>query len=214
MRYISDVRTKSDTPVRETPTFIEAARKAQIIAAATAAIAELGFMNASLAEIARRAGISKSVIGYYFPSKDDLVKAVVEAFFMAGHELIMSKMSTATTATEMLRTYLTNNLQYISDHRAETRAVGDIITNFRHPNGEPVFKLQDSEPMVQGTAAMFGLGQETGEFREFDTRLMAVNLRACVDSFGAMLAAYPDLDVEKYTEEMIQTFTHAARKTT
>ena len=171
-------------------------------------------MNASLARIADRAGISKSVIGYYFPSKDDLVRAVVEAFFMAGHEVMMSKMASVKSATEMLRTYLTQNLHYINEHRAETRAVGDIITNFRNPNGEPVFKLQDSELAVEGTAAMFRWGQETGEFREFDARLMAVNVRGCVDYFGHMLAAYPDLEVEQYTEEMIQMFTHAVRKTT
>ena len=208
------MRTKISPVVRETPTFIEAARRAQIVAAATATIADLGFINASLSQIAKRAGISKGVIGYYFPSKDDLVKAVVEAFFMTGHEQMMVKLSTVTTAGEMLRTYIHENVAYINEHRAETRAIGDIITNFRDADGTPVFKLQDSEPMVEGTAAMFRWGQESGEFRDFDARVMAIWLRGTIDYLGHQLAAYPDLDVTHYAEEMAEMFWHATRKTT
>ncbi len=205
---------KSSPAIRETPTFIEAARRAQIIEAATATIADLGYINASLAQIAKRAGISKSVIGYYFPSKDDLVKAVVEAFFMTGHTQMMAKLSLVTQPELMLRTYIHENIAYIAGHQAETRAIGDIITNAREPDGTPIFKLQDSEPMVEGTAAMFRWGQETGEFRDFDARVMALQLRGCIDYFGQQLTAYPDLDVSHYADEMAEMFWHAVRKTT
>lgn len=214
MGYISDVRTKSSPTVREKPTFIEAARRTQIIGAALNTIAELGFAQASLAQIALRAGISKGVIGYYFPSKDDLVRAAIEHFYAAGHEVMMARLATATTATDLLRAYLKYNLEYIADNRTETRAIGEIISNFRHPDGKPVFRLEDTEPLIEGAAAMFAWGQKTGEFREFDTRVMAVMLRACVDTFGQQLGAHPELDVVKYTEELIQLFTRATRRAT
>jgi hypothetical protein len=113
----------------------------------------------------------------------------------------------------MLRTYIEQNVAYINEHRTETRAIGDIITNFREPDGTPVFKLQDSEPMVEGTAAMFRWGQESGEFREFDPRVMAIWLRGTIDHLGQQLTAYPDLDIAHYTEELAEMFWHAARKT-
>ncbi|MGA9830159.1 MAG: TetR family transcriptional regulator, partial [Trebonia sp.] len=47
---------------RKARTFIETARRAQIMAAAIDTIAELGFGQASLARIAERAGTSKGVI--------------------------------------------------------------------------------------------------------------------------------------------------------
>jgi hypothetical protein len=118
-----------------------------------------------------------------------------------------------TNPREMLRTYIYENVAYIDGHREQTRAVGDVITNFRAPDGTEVFKLQDSEPMVEGTAALFAWGQQAGEFRDFDTRVMAVWLRGCIDHFGHQLAAYPELDVAHYTEELFQMFWHAVRKT-
>ena len=201
---------KTSPAVRETPTFIEAARRKQILEAAVETIAELGFANASLAQIGKRAGISKSVIGYYFPSKDDLVKGVVENFFMTGHEEMMEHLKTATSAIELLRKYVRQNILYVAQNRAAMLAVGDIITNFRTPDGEPVFSLQDSEPMVEGTAAMFAWGQQTGEFREFDPIVMARMLRGSMDAFALNLSAYPDLDVEHYIEEITELYVHAS----
>jgi len=207
------VGTKNGTTVRDGPTFIEAARRKQILEAAVETIAEVGFANASLAQIGKRAGISKSVIGYYFPSKDDLVRAVVDNFFLAGHEEMMEHLKTATSAGELLRRYVRQNMLYIAGNRTATRAVSEIIANFRTPDGEPVYRLQDSEPLIQGTAAMFDWGQQTGEFREHDSRVMAVMLRGAMDTFSIHLAAYPDLDVEHYIAEVTDLFVGATRRT-
>lgn len=209
--YILFVRTKSSATVRETPTFIEAARRAQIIAAATETIADLGFANASLARIAERARISKGVIGYYFPSKDDLVRAVVDSFFLTGHTRMLATLETAATATAMLTAYIEGNIAYIDQNRVAARAITDIILNFRKPNGEPHFKSDDQEPLILGTAAMFGWGQETGEFRAFDPRVMAITLRSAIDGFANQLANNPDLDVAAYTRELLALFVHATR---
>lgn len=208
------MRTKNSADVREGPTFIEAARRAQIIEAALATIADLGFMNASLAQIAKRAGISKSVIGYYFPTKDDLVRSVVDHFYMTGHTEMMKSLESATTATELLRRYIAANVAYIANNRAATRAIGDIVGNFRTPDGQPVFKIEDTEPLIVGTAAMFDWGQKTSEFRAFDTRVMAVTLRGAIDTFGSQLSANPELNVEHYTTELTGFFLRAARADT
>lgn len=205
------MRTKVSPNVRDGPTFIETARKAQIMAAAIDAIADLGFGNASLARIAERARISKGVIGYYFPSKDELVRAVVDSFYLTGHEHMMATLKDAKTATELLTQYIATNLAYIDQNRVATRAISEIITNFRKPDGEMHYRLEDSEPMVAGTAAMFEWGQQTGEFRRFDARLMAVTLRGAVDTFAAQLALKPELDVAAYTSELTELFLRAAR---
>ena len=57
--------------------FIETARRAQIMAAAIDTIAEVGYGQASLARIAETAGTSKGVIIYHFGGKDELVRELV-----------------------------------------------------------------------------------------------------------------------------------------
>lgn len=54
-------------------------RRAQIVEAATRVIARKGFHNASISEIEQEAGVSRGVITYHFPSKEDLVLAVFDA---------------------------------------------------------------------------------------------------------------------------------------
>src|SRR5580692_3924709 len=53
------------------------ARPAEIIAAALALFAERGFAAARLDDIAARAGVSKAALYLYFPTKEDLFRAVV-----------------------------------------------------------------------------------------------------------------------------------------
>src|SRR5271157_2330429 len=53
------------------------ARPGEIVAAALASFAERGYAATRLDEVARAAGISKGTIYLYFPTKEDLFRAVV-----------------------------------------------------------------------------------------------------------------------------------------
>lgn len=56
-----------------------AARRSEIIAAATRQISERGYRGVTLEAIAQEVGISKAGVQHHFPSKDDLLIAVLEA---------------------------------------------------------------------------------------------------------------------------------------
>ena len=60
---------------------LEAIRKPQIIDAALRSMAEIGFQNVTLDEVARRAGLSKGGLVHYFPTKDELIKQSVISFY-------------------------------------------------------------------------------------------------------------------------------------
>ena len=66
-------------PKKEGPdrTFIEEARRAQIVQCAADVIAESGYARATMAEIAKRARIAKSVISYHFADKNDPIQEVI-----------------------------------------------------------------------------------------------------------------------------------------
>jgi AcrR family transcriptional regulator len=57
----------------------KAARPGEILAAALAAFAERGFAATRLEDVARRAGVTKGTVYLYFPSKEELFKAVVRS---------------------------------------------------------------------------------------------------------------------------------------
>ena len=62
------------------PTLIEEVRRKQIIDTAIEAIAQDGFAQTTIAEIAKRAGVSKGLLYLYFKTKEDLFKAVIRSF--------------------------------------------------------------------------------------------------------------------------------------
>ena len=67
--------TKTPDPIQE---LVTAARRKQILDAATQVFAEKGFHRATIKEIARVAGIADGTIYTYFASKDEVLLAVLD----------------------------------------------------------------------------------------------------------------------------------------
>jgi hypothetical protein len=55
-------------------------------------------------------------------------------------------------------------------------------------------------------------GQRDGEFRGFDTRVMAVAVMALRNAVISQLAADPELDLEPYRRELVELVELATRK--
>ena len=85
--------------------FIEAARRAQLVEAAVATVNELGYHRASLAEIAGRAGIVKSAVAYYFASKEGLLLSVVQTVFGTLGESVLAAVDGIEDPIARLRAY-------------------------------------------------------------------------------------------------------------
>ncbi|WP_028932377.1 TetR/AcrR family transcriptional regulator [Pseudonocardia spinosispora] len=66
---------------RGRPTGDHAAKRAALLEAAAAAIAQEGYANASLRNVARRAGYTTGAVTYYFANKEELVTALLESWF-------------------------------------------------------------------------------------------------------------------------------------
>src|SRR3989304_9337396 len=97
------MRPKSSPSGRKPMSFIEAARRGQIVACAIETIATLGYARASLAEVAKRAGISKSVISYHFAGKDELIREVISEVYSAAITFMVPRITAAPDGREKLR---------------------------------------------------------------------------------------------------------------
>ena len=206
------MRTKNASGGQKRPSFIEAARRAQLIECAIETIATLGYAQASLAQIARRANISKSVITYYFGSKEELIEQVVEGMYTAATSFMRPQIAAERTATARLQAYLRSNIAYIAAHRLQMTAIIDIVRNVRTEDGQLRYHPGSEEPALEALEAMLRQGQDEGEFRAFDLRVMAVTIRGAIDAVGLFLVAHPTLDGEVYAQELVTLFDRATRK--
>jgi TetR/AcrR family fatty acid metabolism transcriptional regulator len=191
--------------------FIEAARRAQIVQAAIEVIAELGYAHATLEQIARRAGISRGLISYHFAGRDELIGQVVAEVFAAGGAYMRPRIEAQQTASDMLRAYIESNLTYMRDHPAQMAALVQIFSNVNTIEGVPGL---DPSTLDQGRADLEQLlqwGQETGEFRAFDTRVMAVAIRNVIDGIPPQIVDNPTIDLDAYAREVAALFDHATR---
>jgi TetR/AcrR family transcriptional regulator, fatty acid metabolism regulator protein len=194
-------------------TFTETARRAQIVAAAVDTIAELGYVQASLARIAERIGVSKGVISYHFARKEDLVQEVVRDVLAKAAAYMRPRVEAESTAAGRLRAAIESNLAFMGEYRRDMVALFEIVVNTRGAAGSP-------QPAVAratggGAAALRELlasGQASGEFRaDFDPLVMATAIRSAIDAAPRLLAADPGFDVGHYGRELAGIFDLATR---
>lgn len=197
---------------QSTRSFIETQRRAQIIECAIATIAEQGFAQASLARIAKRAGISAGVISYYFNGKDDLIGEVSRHVFAVGETFIRGRLVGIDNARAALRGFIEANVAYFAAHPTYVIAMMNII---RAGPGERNAAMMDAtlgEGRRTGIGSIFERGQAGGEFRAFSVPVMTVTLIEAIDAIPPAMAANPDLDLAAYAHELAELFDRATRK--
>ena len=193
------------------PSFIEQARRAQIVAAAIEVIVDEGIGQASLARIAGRAGVSKGVVSYHFAGKDALMRHVVESVYSDGATFMTPHLTAATTERERLAVYLRTNLAFIAASPTEIRALLEIASGYHPESGGRLFDQPDQDEIAAPRIAMLRAGQADGSFRDFDAEVMAHTIRAAIDAVAPQLKPRPDLDLDAYAEQLVTLFDLATR---
>lgn len=191
--------------------FIEEARRAQITEAAIETIAEVGYPNASLARIARTAGVSKGVISYHFDGKDELMDQVVTGVYTEIAETVVPRVLAQDGAEAMLRTHVRGVAEYALEHRDRMTALAQIFIHARDAQGAPRFGGAQAEPLYQALEESFRNGQRSGEFRDFDVRVMAVSQQAAVDGMFEYWRVHPDHDLLAHADELGELLVRATR---
>ncbi len=191
-------------------TFIETARRAQIVDAAIDTIAEVGYARASLGRIADRIGISRGLISYHFAGKEELITEVVRGVLEQARAYMLPRIMAESTGPAMLRTYIESNLVFIRDHRNHLIAIVEIARN-RVASGTP-HRLPNHDPdqAVRALAQLLARFQEAGDLRvDFDPRAVAIAIRAAIDAAPARLTIDPQFDIDSYAHEIIGVFERA-----
>jgi AcrR family transcriptional regulator len=188
-------------------TFTETARRAQIVKAAIATIAEVGYHKASFARIAKQAGLSSTgLISYHFAGRDELIGEVVREVLSAIGSFTGERMAGVTSPADALGTYIHATVAFIAGHRQEMKALLEVFLagGFRYDAASEARVVSPLEEILLQ-------GQRQGQFRSFDAKVMATLIQRAVDGLPFMLAADPNVDCDSFADEVTTTFELATR---
>jgi TetR/AcrR family transcriptional regulator, fatty acid metabolism regulator protein len=206
------MRTKTRSVAVVNRSLAETARRTQIVDCAIDTIAERGFANASVDQIARRVGVSKGVITYHFPSKQEIVDAVVAKVTAAGRTYIEPRILAEASAAGRLRAYIEADLEFIDANRKPLIALVEIAMSARRADGNLVIGADMLAQRVASLEELLRAGQRANEFRRFNTRVMALTIIQAIDGVPPLLAREPDLDVKLHAKELATVFALATRR--
>lgn len=215
--YILTMRSKyRSSRQSEKESFIEAARRKQIVNVAIDTIAMKGFAQASLAQIAEQVGISKGVISYHFNGKDELVQQVISTLLAVSNAYIKARVEAQANAEARLRAYVEASFEFMRANRNNFVALVDLWGSFGSADEKRIFNSRAYEPCRRHLEKLVREGQKTGEFRQFAPKAMATTIQGAID--GVMLQWVFDQDAVDLDEcrqeivEMVRLYTAAEGK--
>ena len=200
-------------PPQEKPTFIEEARRKQIIDATLQTIAEQGYTQTSFAEIAKSLGITKGLIAYHFNGKHDLITSAVYTILNRQGAYIRDRVAEESLASDKLRMYIAASFEYISQYRSQFVALVDLWGSFTSPDEKKTFSESAYDPCRAHLKKIFRLGIEQGEFNPFDEQVMASVIQGAID--GIMLQWVFDpkaVDLPEASRELCEMFGKRVQK--
>lgn len=152
-------------------------RPQELLEAALSLFVEKGFAASRADEVAQRAGVSKGTLYLYYPSKEDLLKAVIRHYVgnRIADGMATLQQSTEQSCTAQLRGLLVDWWQATYDSPA-AGVFKLVITEVGNFPDIGAFYLQEVvEPAHNGLARVVERGIARGEFR-------AVEVSAAVQS--------------------------------
>ncbi|MFI6869141.1 TetR/AcrR family transcriptional regulator [Nocardia sp. NPDC050406] len=187
-----------------------AQRREQIVAATIEVLAENGYAHTSFAKIAQHAGLSSTrLISYHFSGKDELMRAVVVAAKDAAMEFIAPRLSATSDRREWLATYITANMEFMRERTAVLRALIELNSNARAAVGEPFLDDTGADSPLTALEQALREGQSAEELGDVDAHVLAVTLRAAIETIGIRYAVDPTIDVNFYATQLVTLFDRA-----
>jgi AcrR family transcriptional regulator len=195
--------TKATSPLPER-TFIETHRRRQIIETAVEIIATQGFHQATIGNIAKAAGISKGVIGYYFTNKDELVRETTAYLLDEMSRFISSHVDREHTVLEKLKSYITASLEFVRQNREKFLASTDLMTSLGLTCAQGPFGADTYVHCRAAIERILEQGQERREFPSLDTVNLAAIIQGAIDGLSLQWVADPErVDFDRSRETLL-----------
>ena len=172
-------------PTGKALTFVEQARRAQIIGVTLDVVARHGFAKASLARIAEAAGLTKAAVLYHFPSKD----AILRAAYATVIEGLVDEVGGAVDARSgaaALNAYVSTFVAHLTSHPTHVRML--VEAGGADDTSRDTGRRDNVAALVESAVA-------AGDYRgDVDPLVTAVLVNGAVDAIVAEFVADPQFD--------------------
>ncbi|RCK71220.1 TetR/AcrR family transcriptional regulator [Desertihabitans brevis] len=197
---------RSDAGAAQEPrgarTFIETARRQQLVDAAIATVNELGYHRASLAEIGKRARIAKSAVVYYFSSKEALLLEVLQTVFGALGGEVAAAVERVEGPAARLGRYADAYLAHVDTRRRAVAAAVEIAVSHRTAEGRPLYLLDD-EADTALLRSILRAGMDDGTFRSMPLEVATGLVESVLDRSITLVQRDPDADLAALRAEAV-----------
>ncbi len=179
-------------------------RRSQILRAARAVFIDKGFMAARVQDIARRAGLSKGAVYFYFDSKRDLLHALVEEEHATSLGFLEQAAGDTRPASVKLLDLGRRYLDYFAGLKSPPRFF-ILMSEMAIRDEEIRDRVQQMhQRFIDELAAIIAEGQAQGEFGPVDPLAVAQLLKAFVDGLAGESAVGIRPDVERLSTDGIR----------
>ena len=181
-------------------------RREQMLRAALDVIAERGYAESRIADVAERAGTSPALVIYYFKTKDQLLTEAIRFSEDSWYEAGTRRMAKIPTAAGKLEELVAMSCLPEADSEPSSWALWlDLwAQSVRHPEVAGVRQKFD-ERWRDLICSLVVAGQEGGEFGPVDPVDFAVLFSALLDGLAVQIAlADPVVDAQRAYELSMQ----------
>lgn len=162
---------------------------------------EKGYENATMDNIAKKAGMSKGGLYHYFKSKD-IILIFVNQKISRNIEEIMYNALKMPSVKEGIMFYIENYLKYWLEHPKETSFLFLSITKMMDNHELLDYYQQFTGDYMNYFQQAFEMGVHSGEFIQHNVKTSAITLVAALDG----IISYMILDNELKFDEVIKHF--------
>jgi AcrR family transcriptional regulator len=165
-------------------------RREQLLDAALAVIAERGFPDTRIADVAERAGTSPALVIYYFKTRDQLLTEAIRLSEDRWYAEGTQRIATLPTAARQLEELVA--MSCLPEAEGEDAVSWSVWLDLwaqsaRHPDVAAV-RMEFDEHWRRTIADLVAEGQHAGEFAAVDPDDFAVSVSAMLDGFAVQIA--------------------------
>ncbi len=165
-------------------------RREQMLRAALEVIAERGYADTRIADVAERIGISPALVIYYFKTKDQLLTESIRYLDNIWYAVGQRRMAELPTAAARIEEIVA--MSCLPEADAEPRSSWTLWLDFwtlaaRNPEVAGL-RQRDDERWREMVSSLVTDGQRAGEFRVVDADNFAILLCSLLDGLAIQIA--------------------------